>query len=60
MPTSAPITGNTEGTMPENCAFYPALDGLRAIAFLLAFSSTITPFHGAGQASTSSLFCLVF
>jgi peptidoglycan/LPS O-acetylase OafA/YrhL len=37
MPTSLPVTGNTERTMPENRAFYPALDGLRAIAFLLVF-----------------------
>jgi peptidoglycan/LPS O-acetylase OafA/YrhL len=32
-----PVTGNTEHTRPENRAFYPALDGLRAIAFLLVF-----------------------
>jgi peptidoglycan/LPS O-acetylase OafA/YrhL len=31
------VTGNTTTTMPENRAFYPALDGLRAIAFLLVF-----------------------
>jgi peptidoglycan/LPS O-acetylase OafA/YrhL len=37
MSTSLPVTGNTERTMPENRAFYPALDGLRAIAFLLVF-----------------------
>jgi len=37
MPTSLPVTGNTERTMPENRAFYPALDGLRAIAFLMVF-----------------------
>lgn len=36
-PTSMPVTGNTERTMPENRAFYPALDGLRAVAFLLVF-----------------------
>jgi len=29
--------GNTEFTQPENRAFYPALDGLRAIAFLMVF-----------------------
>lgn len=34
---SIPVTGNTEHTQPENRAFYPALDGLRAIAFLLVF-----------------------
>jgi peptidoglycan/LPS O-acetylase OafA/YrhL len=32
-----PVTGNTEHTQPENRAFYPALDGLRAIAFLMVF-----------------------
>jgi peptidoglycan/LPS O-acetylase OafA/YrhL len=32
-----PVTGNTERTAPENRAFYPALDGLRAIAFLMVF-----------------------
>ena len=30
-------TGNAEGKMPENRVVYPALDGLRAIAFLLVF-----------------------
>jgi peptidoglycan/LPS O-acetylase OafA/YrhL len=37
MPTSMPVTGNTERTKPENRAFFPALDGLRAIAFLMVF-----------------------
>jgi peptidoglycan/LPS O-acetylase OafA/YrhL len=32
-----PVTGNTEHTQPENRAFYPALDGLRAVAFLMVF-----------------------
>jgi len=32
-----PVTGNTETTQPENRAFYPALDGLRAIAFMMVF-----------------------
>ena len=32
-----PPSGNTELTRPENRAFYPALDGLRAIAFLMVF-----------------------
>jgi len=32
-----PVAGNTEHTRPENRAFFPALDGLRAIAFLLVF-----------------------
>ena len=35
--TPTPVTGNTELTQPENRVFYPALDGLRAIAFLLVF-----------------------
>lgn len=30
-----PVAGNTEYTQPSNLTFYPALDGLRAIAFLL-------------------------
>ncbi len=32
-----PPSGNTEQTRPENRAFYPALDGLRAVAFLMVF-----------------------
>jgi peptidoglycan/LPS O-acetylase OafA/YrhL len=32
-----PVTGNTSHTKPENRAFYPALDGLRAVAFLMVF-----------------------
>ncbi|HEY1810196.1 MAG TPA: acyltransferase [Acidobacteriaceae bacterium] len=32
------VTGNTARTRPENRAFYPALDGLRALAFLMVFS----------------------
>ncbi len=32
-----PVSGNTEHTRPENRAFYPALDGLRALAFLMVF-----------------------
>lgn len=31
------VTGNTPQTQPENRAFYPALDGLRAVAFLMVF-----------------------
>lgn len=31
------VTGNTSHTRPENRAFYPALDGLRTVAFLLVF-----------------------
>src|SRR4051812_33973991 len=31
------VTGNTPLTQPENRAFYPALDGIRAIAFLMVF-----------------------
>jgi peptidoglycan/LPS O-acetylase OafA/YrhL len=36
-PSVSPVAGNTERTKPENRAFYPALDGLRALAFLLVF-----------------------
>lgn len=36
-PHELPPTGNTEFTQPENRAFYPALDGLRAVAFLMVF-----------------------
>lgn len=32
-----PPTGNTRTTQPENRAFFPALDGLRAVAFLMVF-----------------------
>lgn len=32
-----PVTANTDRTTPENRAFYPALDGIRAIAFLMVF-----------------------
>ncbi len=32
-----PVTGNTDLTQPENRAFFPALDGLRAVAFLMVF-----------------------
>ncbi|SEG18867.1 Peptidoglycan/LPS O-acetylase OafA/YrhL, contains acyltransferase and SGNH-hydrolase domains [Bryocella elongata] len=35
MAATLPVTGNTEHTRPENRAFYPALDGLRALALLL-------------------------
>lgn len=31
------VTGNTSHTAPENRVFYPALDGLRALAFLMVF-----------------------
>lgn len=31
------VTANTSQTRPENRAFYPALDGLRAIAFMMVF-----------------------
>lgn len=34
---SLPVTGNTSITAPENRQFYPALDGLRAVAFLMVF-----------------------
>ena len=32
-----PVSGNTTHTQPENRAFYPALDGVRAVAFLLVY-----------------------
>ena len=35
--TALPPSGNTARTRPENRAFFPALDGLRAIAFLMVF-----------------------
>src|SRR5579875_150007 len=35
--TELPPAGNTAHTRPENRAFYPALDGLRALAFLMVF-----------------------
>jgi peptidoglycan/LPS O-acetylase OafA/YrhL len=34
---SVAVTGNTARTAPENRVVYPALDGLRAIAFLMVF-----------------------
>ena len=35
--SALPPSGNTAQTRPENRAFYPALDGLRAVAFLMVF-----------------------
>lgn len=37
IPQSMVTAGNTVHTQPENRAFYPALDGMRAIAFLMVF-----------------------
>jgi peptidoglycan/LPS O-acetylase OafA/YrhL len=37
LPASLTVTGNTEHTKPENRAFFPALDGLRAVAFMMVF-----------------------
>jgi peptidoglycan/LPS O-acetylase OafA/YrhL len=37
VPEAEVVTGNTIHTRPENRVFYPALDGLRAVAFLLVF-----------------------
>jgi peptidoglycan/LPS O-acetylase OafA/YrhL len=36
-PKSEPVTGNTEETRPANSAYFPALDGIRAVAFLMVF-----------------------
>jgi peptidoglycan/LPS O-acetylase OafA/YrhL len=35
--STLPATGNTRDTQPENGAYFPALDGIRAFAFLLVF-----------------------
>jgi peptidoglycan/LPS O-acetylase OafA/YrhL len=37
IPEEQIVTGNTSHTRPENRAFYPALDGLRAVAFFMVF-----------------------
>ena len=37
IPEARVVAGNTTHTRPENRAFYPALDGLRAIAFFMVF-----------------------
>jgi peptidoglycan/LPS O-acetylase OafA/YrhL len=37
--TDPVVAGNTAQTAPENRIFYPALDGLRALAFLLVFAA---------------------
>ena len=37
MKDALPLTANTAHTQPENRAFFPALDGLRAVAFLMVF-----------------------
>lgn len=37
LPEQQIVAGNTSHTRPENRAFYPALDGMRAIAFLMVF-----------------------
>ncbi|HEY4356503.1 MAG TPA: acyltransferase [Acidobacteriaceae bacterium] len=34
---NVPVAGNTPLTAPENRAFYPALDGMRAVAFTLVY-----------------------
>ena len=36
-PDSLAVTANTSSTQPENRLFYPALDGLRAVALLMVF-----------------------
>ena len=37
VPEEQIVAGNTPHTRPENRAFYPSLDGLRAVAFLMVF-----------------------
>ena len=37
VPEDEIVAGNTSHTRPENRAFFPALDGLRAVAFLMVF-----------------------
>jgi peptidoglycan/LPS O-acetylase OafA/YrhL len=39
VPDVSIVAGNTAHTKPENNAFYPALDGLRALAFLMVFGA---------------------
>jgi peptidoglycan/LPS O-acetylase OafA/YrhL len=39
VPEEQIVAGNTTHTRPENRAFYPSLDGLRAVAFLMVFSN---------------------
>ena len=50
LPQEQVTTGNTVHTQPENRAFYPALDGLRAVAFFMVFLEhyRIQPWGGAG------------
>lgn len=43
------VTGNTVHTRPGNRAFYPALDGIRALAFLMVFGQHYLQLPGAGQ-----------
>ena len=42
-PTLAPVAGNTPRTRPENLTRYPALDGIRALAFLMVM---MTHYYG--------------
>jgi peptidoglycan/LPS O-acetylase OafA/YrhL len=37
LPEANSAMGSTKATSPDNRAFYPALDGLRAVAFLMVF-----------------------
>jgi len=43
-----PVTGATEHTPPSNRAFFPALDGIRALAFLMVFFSHYVNFKPGG------------
>lgn len=53
-----PVSGNTEYTQPENRTFYPALDGLRAFAFLLVFVHHYTDYCSWGWAGVDLFFVL--
>ena len=60
VPEDEIVAGNTSHTRPENRAFYPALDGLRAVAFLMVFLTITATCLGAGPAWICSLCCQDF
>src|SRR5579863_7708142 len=49
-PVLEPVTGTVSGMRPENRAYFPALDGLRTLAFLMVFGFhyTLLPWGWAG------------